>query len=353
MKLNPSRTNATTPIVDPVSFRVTNDTFTENANNHDFGANKVMLRGAVQTVRTSSVTNAYADLDTAADSVLNNIYAHPNMGPFVAKQLIQQLVTSNPSPAYVARVADVFNRNKAAANQLFLVARAILLDPEARGDDKSSNVTYGKLREPVLFLTNLMREFNVRSDPAQTTSPTSDGNLNNFTSAWGQDLFRPPSVFSYFSPSKVVTTFGTPPMPVLGPEFQIETTTTALARVNFLNTMVAPDSTRTVDVVRARDGTAFGTNPLTGQPNVVAVPYGTAVDVSSLTSLAVGDGSALVNRLNMTMMHNAMPAAMRTQVLNAVQSVTLSPTPTQAQLLKRVRTAIQLIGTSSNYQVQQ
>src|SRR5262249_51835928 len=158
-----------------------------------------------------------------------------NVGPFISKQLIQQLVTSNPSPAYVARVTDVFNRNRANANQLRAVARAILLDPEARGDRKNAD-TYGKLREPVLYVNNLMRLFDAQSE--DRTQP-SDGYLNangagnNFlTVAQGQDVFRPPSVFSYFSPEKVIVA-GTPP--VFGPEFQIDTTTTTLARANLIN----------------------------------------------------------------------------------------------------------------------
>src|SRR5207253_823743 len=113
---------------------------------------------------------------------------HPNVGPFVAKQLIHDLVTSNPSPAYVARVATKFNNNGAGVRgDLKTVVEAILLDPEARGDTKTAP-TYGKLREPVLFLCNMLRMFDAQSADRTTTS---DGYVNNFTTPMEQEALRP------------------------------------------------------------------------------------------------------------------------------------------------------------------
>src|SRR5262249_3456919 len=219
----------------------------------------------------SSVANAYADLNDALD----NIYSHPSLAPFICKQLIQQLVTSNPSPAYVARVADVFNRNKYTTgttlnpNQMREVVRAILLDPEARGDRKNAT-NYGHLKEPVLYLNNMMRLWAVASDDL---TQNSDGYLNPKVVPMGQDVFRPPSVFSYFSPGKVAVG-GNPP--VIGPEFQIQTTSTVLARANFVNTAITPNSTRAIDVVQAHGTTPTGTDPNTGLPIVPTGPNGTA-----------------------------------------------------------------------------
>src|SRR5262249_36525029 len=134
-----------------------------------------------------------ADLQAALD----NIFNHPNVGPFISLRLIQHLVTSNPSSPYVARVAAVFNNNGAGVRgDMSAVVRAVLLDPEARGDLKTS-ASYGHLREPALFICNLLRAFNAKS--ADLTKP-SDGYLNPQAVNMGQDVYRPPSVFSYYSP---------------------------------------------------------------------------------------------------------------------------------------------------------
>jgi uncharacterized protein (DUF1800 family) len=316
--------------IDPMRL---NGAATENPTNHDF-TSKALLRGFVQPARASSVANAYLDLNEGLD----NIYNHPNVGPFVVKQLIQQLVTSNPSAGYVARVVDVFNRNKANANQMREVARAILLDPEARGDRKNAD-NYGHLKEPVLYVASLARLFDPKS--ADRTA-NSDGYLNPDATNLGQDAFRPASVFSYFSPFKVAVG-GSPP--VLGPEFQIQTTSTVLRRANFVNQSVAPNSGRTIDVIRAAGTTPSGIDPVTGQPLVPTGPAGTSLDLSPLYPLAATP-SALVDQLNGLMMHGAMSAEMKADLVTAVAAVAA----TNAK--KRVRTAVYLIASSSQYQVQ-
>ena len=125
--------------------------------NHDFNS-KTLLNGFTTTPCSSSsgaanIACAQADLTAALDNISN----HPNVGPFISKQLIQHLVTSNPSPSYVERVARVFNNDcdglypQGCTNtrgNLKFVVQAILLDPEARGDVKT-DPNYGKLREPV------------------------------------------------------------------------------------------------------------------------------------------------------------------------------------------------------------
>jgi uncharacterized protein (DUF1800 family) len=112
--------------------------------------------------------NADADLKTALDT----LYNHPNVGPFFGKQLIQRLVTSNPSPGYVSRVAAAFNNNGAGVRgDMKAVWRAVLLDPEARQYNAIANRS-GKLREPVLRLANLMRAFKAATSSASTTPTT-------------------------------------------------------------------------------------------------------------------------------------------------------------------------------------
>ena len=189
------------------------------AANHDTVAKKIFGGITIPARQT-----AQQDLD----SVLDALMAQPTMAPFVSKQLIEHLVTSNPSPDYVARVAGVFRDNGAGVTgDLQAVVRAILTDPEARaGDDSSAalNPTFGHLREPILFLTSMLRGL---------SASVGDGNTIYSRSAQlSQDLFQAPSVFSYFSP-QFRTEKG-----LLGPEFQIYSTQSAALRANTVNTAI-------------------------------------------------------------------------------------------------------------------
>lgn len=151
---------------------------------HDTGA-KQLLNGAVLPPGQSGEQ----DLDDALD----NIFNHPNVGPFIAIRLIQRLTTSNPSPAYVRRVAEVFNNNGfGTRGDLGAVVRAILLDPEARSSAASE--IDGKLKEPLLRLTQLYRAFNA------TAANGSYRRLAGIGLILGQGPLQSPSVFNFFSP---------------------------------------------------------------------------------------------------------------------------------------------------------
>ena len=223
-------------------------------------------------------------------------------------------MTSNPSPAYVGRVAAVFNGASGSRGDLKAVVRAILLDPEARGDQKI-DASYGRLRHPAQFIVNVLRAFNARSADGTTQS---DGYLNPQAVSMGMDVFRPPSVFSYFSPSGTVPGSGG----VRGPEFGLLSTSTALRRANFINTM-------------AFSRIAVGAN----------APAGTSLDLAPLQALA-GNPGALVDALNGLLLHGTMSNEMRTSVVNAVTAVAAS------NPLKRARTALYLVASSSQYQVE-
>jgi uncharacterized protein (DUF1800 family) len=294
---------ATAPATGVPNYR---DPMTANEAQHDTDE-KVLLNDAVMP----KGQNTRKDLDDALD----NIFNHPNVGPFIGKQLIQHLVTSNPSPAYVSRVAAAFNGSQTGVRgDLQAVIRAILLDPEARGAVKT-DPNYGRLRHPAQFVAGLLRAFGARS--ANGTAP-SIGYLNPQTSAMGMDVFRPPSVFSYFSPGTVAPfTTG-----VRGPEFGLFSTSTALRRLNFVNTMV------------------FGSIAVSAND-----PTGTALDLSAMQALAASPAD-LVETLNGLLLHGAMSSAMRDSVITAVTAVPVS------NPLKRARTAIYLVATSSQYQVE-
>jgi len=169
------------------------DPMTPNAAYHDDGQ-KNLLNGVVSPAGLS----ATADLDIALDSLFN----HPNVGPFIGKQLIQRLVTSNPTPAYVARVASVFNNNgEGVRGDMGAVIRAILLDIEAR-DGYASVPNFGKLREPLMRWTHLWRAFNVQR--GNESLPHEFNHIAPYIEEagriFGQSVLSAPSVFNFFHP---------------------------------------------------------------------------------------------------------------------------------------------------------
>ena len=251
-------------------------------------------------------------------AAIDNIAFDPNVAPFISKQLIQHLVTSNPSPAYVARITSVFASNSNSPTQLYDVVRAILLDPEARGDfiDPATQPNYGKLREPVQFITNLLRAFNATSDGVLNSLNVGGSSIGS--ADMSQDVFNAPSVFSFYPPTARV-----PGENALGPQFALFSSLTSLRRANFANRVV------------------FSTIPA-APPNR---PTGTSIDLSAWDPLA-NNPAQLIEALNELLLHGAMSAEMRESVRVAVESIPAS----NARL--RVRTALYLIATSSQYQVQ-
>ena len=161
---------------------------------------------------------------------LDNICAHPNVGPFIGRQLIQRLVTSNPSAAYIARVSAAFADNgQGVRGDLRAVIQAILTDPEARGDDAPSRARYGKLREPVIRFANMLRAFNATTPDA--AGRTGLHYLDSADDGLGQSPLLAPSVFNFFAPG--FRPAG--PLAQAGmaaPEFQITNETTIAGSLN-------------------------------------------------------------------------------------------------------------------------
>jgi uncharacterized protein (DUF1800 family) len=284
-----------------------------NQNNHDITAKTLLAYPNAVNQTLPAGQNGATDMTQALD----NIFNHPNVAPFVSRILIQHLVTSDPTPAYVGRVAAAFNNNGSnVRGDLKAVVRAILLDPEARGNVKT-DPKYGKLREPVQLATNIFRQFNVRSFDGTTQS---DGYVNQIISLMGQNTFNSPTVFNYYTPDYIV-----PGTALNGPEFGILTTGTAIARANFVNT-----------IVFNRVGISS------------FAPFGTSIDLTEMQSIAAADTSSnqLLDALNMKLMHGTMSAQMKNTILTAVLAV-----PSTDPLL-RARTAIYLVASSSQYQVQ-
>src|SRR6266446_5189298 len=176
---------------------------------------------------TGNAANMAAYKNSELNSAIDNLFNHQNTAPYVCTQLIHQLVTSNPSPAYVGRCAAAFaNNGSGVRGDMKAIITAILLDPEARTDVKT-DPNYGRLREPVQFMGNLLRLFNATSDGVLVTNTA-----GSFSTPLGQDVFNPPTVFSYFPAD-----YGLPGTSLIAPEFGILDTSTTYQRANFVNTL--------------------------------------------------------------------------------------------------------------------
>jgi uncharacterized protein (DUF1800 family) len=246
------------------------------------------------------------DLKMALDDIFN----HPNVGPFIGKQLIQHLVTSNPSPAYVGRISAVFADNGSGVRgDLGAVVKAILTDPEARGDTPATS-GFGHLREPALFISSVLRSLGGQSDGVLPRS---------VSSGMGQPIYSAGSVFNFYPPSFVL-----PGSQTLAPEFGIDNAATALAGANFVNTVIMKGGA-------AADPTVTGST-------------GTSIDLTSLA--AITDPSALIAQLNQTLMHGSLSSAAGGIILSAVNAQSATDP------LAAARTASYLMLTSAQYQVE-
>lgn len=264
---------------------------------HDIGAKRFLGQDF------AAGQSAQQDLEQALDV----LFKHPNVAPFVSRQLIQQLVTSNPSGQYVSDIAGVF---KSTEGSLGAVVRAILTHPEASKPPPPLTFASGKLAEPVLFVVSMLRALNA--------SVTDHPFMSNKVEDMGQKVFYPPSVFSYFSPGYRVrgTTSGPPTnAPLGGPEFQILTTVTALERANFVGDLL---------------GGRFGSD--------VTINY------TEFNNRAV-DAGALADYCNLVFMGGRMLLEERAEIVKAVRV-----TSTQSRK-ERVRTALYITLTAAQSQV--
>ena len=256
------------------------------------------------------------------DDALDNIFRHPNVAPFISKQLIQRLVTSNPSPQYVERVARVFENDGAGQRgELDAVVKAILLDPEARNAPANANA--GKLGEPVLRLTRFWRAYGAASSSGKL-------NVQNIPGFIGQGPLQAPSVFNFFSP------FYAPPGEILdqglvAPEMQLAT--------EYLNSLI----TNYFFILSY----CYNTAPVQGCP---AVPPEIAQDLVIIDTGAeralAADPQALVSRIADRLAGGSISATLRAQAVAMVQAVPA----TEASL--RVAEALYLISTSPEFALQ-
>jgi len=269
---------------------------------HDTGA-KVILNG----VTLSAGMTQAQDLQAGLDAIFN----HSNVGPFIAKRLIQHLVTSNPSPAYVSRVAAAFANNRSGVRgDMKTVIQAVLLDSEAR--PTTSGDSFGHEREALIRLTNVYRAFNASAASGKLV-------VNNSNFNFGEAPLYAPSVFNFFSP------FYSQVGPIqnadlVAPEFQITTDTTVITSANKMRSAVYQQ-------------------PSTGNPDAIVL------DLSAQTALA-SNPAALVDSLNTLLMSGQMSSSMRNIVINAVTQIP------PANTLERAQTAVHLIVTSPEFVIE-
>ena len=279
------------------------------------------LRDTAERKLLSTVTVAAGTAaPTALDLVLDSLMASPSIGPFISKQLIQQLVSSNPSPAYVARVTAAFDSGKfqgfgaGQKGDLTATIAAALLDAEARGDTVTAKA--GKLREPVHMFVGVIRALNGSTDG------------DTLTWWWGENLrqhiFRPGSVFNFYSPTYPVA--GTD---LVGPTFGIHSANAALERLNYLTYLIDWG----------------GSTPNAEVPNAV----GTKVDLSAFEADAA-DPAKLVDRLSALALGRKLATAPRDKVIAAVSWWT-STNDSANWKANRVKAAAFLVFGSPDYQV--
>jgi len=299
---------------------------------HDNSAKNLNLASLAVIPANSAATSGTTDLKAALDALA----FHPNTGPFVCKQLIQRLVTSNPSPGYIYRVVQVWqNDGSGNVGNLGAVVRAILEDYEARSPTIAANATYGKLREPILRATALLRSFSASSTSGRyvgsqvtgTTPLPADASLitslngatryDNVQTNLDQSSERSPTVFNFFHPGYVlpgaIASAG-----LVAPEFEIT------------------DATFSIDVPNFLRGIVFATATGTGAAYTVLPNFATEQTLAATPS-------ALLDHLSLVMCAGNLSATTRARVTTALLAL-----PASTTALEKAQTAVLLLSTASD-----
>ena len=321
--------NVTT--VEPISGRtIPNTVFTRipmrlNAANHS----------TLEATFLGTTVPANTDGVTAMKTALDTLFNHPNVGPFFGRQMIQRLVISNPSPAYVARVASAFNNNGAGVRgDLKAVFSAVLLDDEARGPAGLSQTGFGKLREPILRLVQWGRTFGITS----ARGSWKIGDLSDPASRLGQSPLRSPSVFNFFRPGYVPPSTALSATQTPAPEFQLVNESSVGGYLNAMQTTI-----RSGIFVNAPDLPQSTSNATNGYDITAAYTAELAL---------VTDTTALVKRLNLLLCAGQMSVANQTLIVTALNATAITASSTDSAKRDRVAAAVLLVMASSEYLIQ-
>lgn len=262
-------------------------------------------------------TGATESLRIALDALFN----HANTGPFFARQMIQRLVTSNPAPGYVQRVAAVFADNgKGVRGDLNAVFRAIWLDDEALAAANVTSNSFGKLREPILRLAQWARSFGTSSKSGNWTV----GSTADPSNRLAQSPLRSPSVFNFFRPGYVPANSNAAANTMVAPELQLVNESTAPAYVNFMQRVIAGQE---------------------GATNDLATPYTDEITIAH-------DSARLLDRLDLLLTAGQLSAESRTLIKGALDATVVTEASDAATKLRRVQTAVLLVMAAPEYLLQ-
>ena len=262
---------------------------------------------------------AGTDGKAALKIALDTLHSHPNVGPFIGRQLIQRLVTSNPSPDYVGRVAAVFENNGAGVRgDMKSVFAAVLLDNEARGPAGLSDANFGRLREPMLRLVQWARTLGA----ASASGNWAVGNTSDPSFRLGQSPLRSPSVFNFFRPGYVPPSTAIASAGMVAPEFQLVNETSVGGYLNYMQGVIG----------------STGNDVKSSYPNEMGL---------------VMDASALVDRLNLLLCANQLDLEGTVKLIkNALATPALTVSSSEAARLNRVRAAVLMVMAAPEYLIQ-
>jgi uncharacterized protein (DUF1800 family) len=273
------------------------------------------------TIAAHSSSDPGADLNIA----LGTLFDHPNLPAFFSKQMIQHMVTSNPSPAYIARVAAVFKDNgMGVRGDLKAVITAILMDPEARDSATDfANPQYGKVRESLIRYTEWARAFTAQS----RTGSYDNGSTEDPIWGLGEMSLRSPTVFNWFAPGYVPPSTPIATDGLVAPEMQMTNVSTVVGYINYLQDAIGGNSS--------------------GGPDIFS-SYATEMRLAR-------NPDQLIDRINLLLMAGEMDSTLREQLLSAIESIPI-PDGNQgainAALLSRVQTAVYLTVASPAFGAQ-
>lgn len=266
---------------------------------------------------------------------LDTLTDHPNVAPFISRQMIQRLVTSNPSPAYVSRVANAF---RSSGLNIGAMVKAILLDPEARVLNATSNTT-GKVREPILRMTALLRAYGATSD----TGDFIIGMTNNPASALGQSFMFSPSVFNFFRPGYTPPGTNTAAANIVSPEQQILHETSAAGYTTYIRNVIANGA---------------GPRGYTNAAPRSDVQLAYNLSASHPMMLLADDPEDLMDSINDTLMYGTMPESRKQDIVSTLYTIdyraNINPTTQQVfdTRQRRLWSALLLTMASPEFQIQ-
>lgn len=282
-------------------------------------------RGDTHSMEEKSFLGTTIPAGTGAEESLriamDTLFEHPNVGPFFGQQMIQRLVTSNPSPGYIQRVAETFNNNGSGVRgDLRAVFKAILLDDEALSEQSLADPEFGKLREPILRFAQWGRTFGAASESGAWLMQ----NLSERSNRLGQSPLRSPSVFNFFRPGFTPPNSQSAERDLLAPEFQLVNETTAASYVNFME--------RSID---GRGGWMFD----------IKATYASELEIAD-------DTAALLDRLDLLLTANQLSQETRDTITSALDAQSVTPDSSEDDKLRQIHRAVLLVMISTDYLVQ-